>query len=356
MTNPLIRTALRNSLAQVRHVRAVRPAEADHRTRDGYTQVERDLGLLALQIALHSPAPDTLAASWVMLRETLVATGLADRTTKEAVATIVALGNASPYLVEFHTATMDALAEARAADDPGYDHGVRAVADWARASRLRSTAGQRGSPDHLPELIGVLVAAHYLSRMANIFLPDSPIPGLPAAARTRALALLGHVLLPATTAHRSPGTSTRLLPSAPLPSDVAWATDNPTIADALARAAAAIDAAGERTVPQAVRELVRTKLSYWDGREPDRAWVDSAVHGLPFAERPAGRLALLTALASAKVDDAVVADYRLVEPEDRALIELTSWASLTAARTVGDWTWSASKATTPARIPEPVGG
>ena len=356
MTNPLIRTALRNSLAQVKHVRPVKPAQADTRTREGYGQVEHDLGLVAPQIALHSPAPDTFAAAWVLLRETLVAQGELDRTTKEAVAAIVALGNASPYLAELHTATMDALAGARPADDPEFDHRVRAAADWARASRLRPTAGQKGNPGNLSELIGVLVAAHYLTRMANVFLPDSPVPGLPAAARTRALALLGHVLIPATIAHHIPGTSLPFLPRAP--DEPPWAAGNPTVADAVARATSAIERAGRRSVPERVRQLVRAELSEWDGRPPDRGAIDAAVRGLPFIERPAARLALLTAQSSAAVDDALVAEFRRAEPDDRALIELTSWASLTAAHTIGAWTWAARQPDPVApvgRIPELVG-
>jgi hypothetical protein len=319
MTNPLVRTALRNSLAQVRHVR---PA----RTREGYTEVEREVGVLAPQIALHSPAPDLQQASWTLLRETLVASGNADRTTKEAVAAIVALGNGSGYLVELHTAVMDALAEARVLDDPDYDHRVRAVADWARATRFRATAAKRGLPEHSGELTGVLVAAHYFTRMANVFLPDSHFPGVPAAARTRALALLGRALLPAATAWHAPGP-----------------------ADALSLAGEAFAAAGERSVPPAVRDLVRAELSTWDGGPVDRGWVDSAVRGLPFAERPAGRLALLAALSSSAVDDRVVADYRIAAPEDRALVELVAWGSFAAASEIGSWTVNA-------RIPEPVGG
>lgn len=319
MTNPLVRTALRNSLAQVRHVRPVR-------TREGYTEVERELGVLAPQIALHSPAPELLTASWTLLRETLIANGNADRTTKEAVATIVALGNGSQYLFELHTAVMDALAEARILDDPDYDHRVRAVADWARATRFRATAAKRGLPEHADELIGVLVAAHYLTRMANVFLPDSPFPGLPAAARTRALALLGKALLPAATARHAPGA-----------------------AGPVSLAGAAFAAAGERSVPPAVRELVTAELSKWDGGPVDRGWVDTAVHTLPFAERPAGRLALLAALASTAVDDRVVADFRIAAPDDRTLVELVSWASFAAASAIGSWAANA-------RIPEPVGG
>ena len=319
MTNPLVRTALRDSLAQVRHVT---PAS----TREGYTHLERELGVLAPWIALHSPAPDLLAASWTLLRETLIASGNVDRTTKEAVATIVALGNGNRYLVEVHTAIMDALAEARALDDPEYDHRVRAVADWTRASRFRATATKRAMPEHAGELIGVLVAAHYLTRMANVFLPESPFPGVPAAARTRALALLGRALLPAATAWHEPGP-----------------------AGAVFLAGETFAAAGERSVPPAVRELVQIELSTWDGGPVDRGWVESAVRGLPLAERPAGRLALLAALASAAVDDELVADYRIGAPDDRALVELVSWAGFSAANTIGSWAALA-------RIPEPVGG
>lgn len=321
MTNPLIRTALRTSLAQVRHIR---PA----RTREGYRQVEEEFGLLAPQIAVHSPAPELFEASWILQRETLIASGSADRTTKEAVATIVALGNGSKYLTELHAAVMDALAEARVLDDPDYDHRVRAVADWARASRFRATARSRGRPEHADELTAVLVASHYFSRIANVFLPESPVPGLPAGARTRALAMLGHVLLPAASRRHVPGM---------------------TPVEAISRAGMAFEAVGKTAVPSAVRDVVQAELSTWDGGPVDRGWVDAAVRGLPFAERPAGRLALLAALASGAVDDRVVADYRVTEPGDRAVLSVVSWASFTAATAIGSWA-------TVARIPEPVGG
>jgi hypothetical protein len=109
------------------------------------------------------------------------------------------------------------------------------------------------------------------------------------------------------------------------------------VAEALARAAAALDATD--VVPQAVRELVGTWLAEWDGQHPglSRAWVEEAVAELPAADRAAGRLALLTALASYQVDAGVVEEFRRYRPDDRALLELTAWASLTAARTAAGW-------------------
>jgi hypothetical protein len=55
------------------------------------------------------------------------------------------------------------------------------------------------------------------------------------------------------------------------------------------------------------------------------------------ADRPAGRLALLTALASYQVDRSVVRQFRAGWPDDSTLVELTAWASLAAARRVGSW-------------------
>ncbi|HYS38525.1 MAG TPA: carboxymuconolactone decarboxylase family protein, partial [Pseudonocardiaceae bacterium] len=132
-----------------------------------------------------------------------------------------------------------------------------------------------------------------------------------------------------------------LLPAAELPADLAWATGNPIIADGVARAAAAIDGV---SVPPAVRDLLSTQLAEWCGQPMGigRRWLVDAVAPLSPADRPAGRLALLTALASYQVDHDVVNAFRATQPydEDEALVELTSWASLAAARRIGSWTWS----------------
>src|SRR5439155_26694884 len=130
---------------------------------------------------------------------------------------------------------------------------------------------------------------------------------------------------------------------APLPPDLSWADGNPSIAEAFGRAAAVIDSAGARSVPDPVRELLRADIAHWDGRPAgaSRAWVDRAVAGLAVADRPAGRLALLTAKAAYQVDQPVVDAFRAGR-DDRALVELTSWASLAAGRRVGPWVHAAA--------------
>ncbi|SEP52408.1 carboxymuconolactone decarboxylase family protein [Amycolatopsis saalfeldensis] len=350
MSGSLLGPVLRRSPSRIRHVTAVRPAEASGLVAEVYARTERDFGLLAPPIALHSPAPEILAAAWLMLRETLVACHQLDRAAKEVVATAVSLGNACPYCVDVHGSTLDGLGQGRdgTALTGGHPESItdpvlREVAGWAEASTTRAAALRypaRFTAGQTAELAGVAVTFQYLNRMVNVFLGGSPLPPvLPTAARAGGLRLLGRFMRQIAQERHRPGSDLGLLPAAPVHQDLAWAGSNRYIEDAFARAGAVIDAAGGRSVPRPVRELLGTTLSGWDGRPagPSRAWADDAVSVLPGANRAAGRLALLTALASYQVDESVIGEFRREQPGDRVLIELTSWASLTAARQAGSW-------------------
>lgn len=332
MTPVVVRRALHRSLNQIRYVTPVRPRQAHGVVADVYEQVERDFGMLAPPIALHSPAPSALAASWVMLRETLVANGSVDKADKEAVASAVSLSNGCPYCVDVHTTSLRGLAfgaDASAIADGRID----AIADPRRRELARSA--RDGVAGTLPaELVGVAVTFHYLNRMVNVFLGESVLPPeVPAFAHRPLMALMGR-LVGSAAWKAGPGESLPLLPEAPLPGDMAWAADSPVIADALARAAAALDAPDPGALPESVRALVRARLSAWDGRPPgpDRGWLDEAVAKVPAADRDAAGLALATAFSSYRVTPDVIARFRRTRADDKALIELTSWASLAAAR------------------------
>jgi AhpD family alkylhydroperoxidase len=212
-----------------------------------------------------------------MLRETLLAAGLVGRVGKEVVAAAVSLGNACPYCVEVHSATLHGLVRGRdalaIADDriaSIADPSTRDIAAWARASGTWELAARHTLPlptERAVELVGVAVTFHYLNRMANVFLAESPLPpGAPAAARGGFLRVFGRLMRPAARRVLEPGASLNLLPAAPLPEDLSWAAGNPTIADAFARAAAAVDRAAAGSVPAPVRELVLSRLAGWNGQ------------------------------------------------------------------------------------------
>lgn len=314
-----------SSLAQIRHVTPARPGTADAATAHVYQYMEREFGVLAPPVALHSPAPDVLAACWVVLRETLLVTRAAPRAAKEAVAAEVSAANSCPYCVTMHTAAVRTLSHHSAPTPPNQDPLPAA---------------------YRPELAAVALVFQYINRMVNVFLGEAPMPPrAPAAALGAVTRVLGQVIRAASRRTGEPGASLDLLPDAPLPTDLGWAAADPGIAAALARATAVIDAAGKRAVPPNVRDIVESELTVWDGQPkgPSRLWAGAAVSDLPERDRPAGRLALLTAMASYQVDDETVAEYRAAHPSDRELIELTSWASMAAARRS-----AGSRTTTPA--------
>lgn len=346
------RIGRRGTQSHVRLVTPVPPDAADGLVGKVYAQLDQDFGMLAPPVTLHSPAPGPLAATWLMLRESMVADGLVRRPVKEAVAVAVSQLNACPYCVDVHSAALHGLgrgwdAEALAGRRP-ISGELGETIRWASASgRLRdAVAAVLPAPaPHVPELIGTVVSFQYLNRMVNIFLTRSPIPlALPAAVRRTARRVVGRILRPVLNWPVLPGAANELLPAAPLPADLAWATGNPVLADAYARAVGAIEAAGRRSVPPSVRELLGARLAAWNG-EPTgllRDWAFDAVAVLPRGDQPAGLLALLAAFSSYQVGPSVVEGFRQHHrPDDRSVIEVASWASLAAARTHGEWLWRA---------------
>ena len=294
-----------------------------------------------------------------MLRDTLVRTGRVGRGTKEAVAVAVSGANACPYCADVHGTILADLA--RTGTGGAATVAAPEVLAWAAVSGDRVRAGHRpvpGDPADLPELLGTAVTFQYLNRMVNVHLAGSFLPPrAPVALHGGLRRVLGRILR----ARPWPGTDAPGLdlPAAPLPADLSWAAATPAVARAFGYAARAMAAAGERSVPEPVRELLRHTVSRWDGRPVGPAVrFDDAVARLPRAHRPAGRLALLTALASYRVGSTAIAEFRREQPGDGPLLDLTAWASFTAAREIGGWarTGTHGPAATRAATGGPAGG
>jgi AhpD family alkylhydroperoxidase len=353
----LVQAPLRGlSLLQVRHVSTVSFGEAADDTARIYRELEGDFGVLAPPVVLHAPVPELLAASWVTLRETMLVGGLAPRAAKEAVAAAVSVGNQCPFCTTMHSTMLDSLTARPEAPGPGGRAGrkVRTAPAGRTGSDGRMGPGGRAglatdeltawitsagkppfAPELLPELAGTAFCLQYLNRMVNVFLGPQPLPPhAPDRAIGPVLRVLVGLMRGSIRATARPATSLSLLPAAPLPPDLGWAAADPRIAEALARSTAAVEQVADAVVPERVRALVDAELARWDGRDPGlgRAWLDTPLRELPPAERPAGELALLTALASYRVDDKVVAAFRQDGSGDREVLAVTSWASLRAAR------------------------
>ncbi|WP_304454018.1 carboxymuconolactone decarboxylase family protein [Nocardiopsis sp. YSL2] len=321
MLRAILRSAVRRSLNEVRHVRPDPPGRARGGVADLYERVERDFGVLAPPVAMLSPAPECAAATWTALRESLLVPGRTSRADREAVATAVSRGNTCPYCVEVHGATLGSLGGTADADAP-YPGALASAAPAERA-----------------ELGAVALTFEHINRLVNVFLPESPLPVFaPGPLREPLRRATGAVIAARPGPPPSPDTSLELLPGAarraPVPEDLCWARGDGRVQRVLTGVAAAVEAAGERALTPAVRSVLREHLRR-HGTGPagiGRAWTEAPVQALPPSERPLGRLVLLTARASYQVGDDTVLDCRRSGADDADLVRAVSWAAMTAAR------------------------
>jgi AhpD family alkylhydroperoxidase len=335
----------------IKYVTPVKPGEAEGLLSAVYPQVQQGFGAVVPPFSLHSPMPEVAAAIWSITRETLLV-GQVPRSHKEAISAAVSKTNACPYCVEAHTISLYAASEPEAAaaiseghQDRIQDPSLRGLVDWALACRSPDSKALKSPPfgsGEAPEIIGTAVAFQHINRMANIFLDDSPMPvSLPEGILNRVLKRIGGAAMrDVIRQDLPPGESLSLLPEASLPEDLAWASTNPTVAEAFARATAAIETAADGVISEPVRQLVDEYLQAWRGEDVgmSRSWADKAIAGIYVTDKPVARLALLTALASYQVDEIIVAEARARRLASEAdLIAAVAWASFTAARRIGSW-------------------
>ncbi len=336
---------------RIRYVRPVRLTKAEGLVAQVYEQMLRDFAFVP-PLTVHSPVPEILAGVWCVTRESLVA-GEVPRSHREAVASAVSSINACPFCVDIHTtmlagagehATVGGLLSGDAAQVT--DAKLRGLVDWARATRSPGAEILRHppfEPHEAPLLIGTALGFHYINRMVNVFMFDGSPLRMPRglgwlknSMRRVGGRLIARPMLARTV---SPGASLDLLLRAEPSADLAWTQANPYVQGAWSRMISATERAGRDVVSANVRALVAERLATWHGEDLglSRSWVEEPLAALDEGAKPAGRLALLTALASHQVDSQVVESYQQTQPGDAALITTTAWSSLQATKRIATW-------------------
>ncbi|HUE75403.1 MAG TPA: hypothetical protein VMP10_01140 [Chloroflexota bacterium] len=347
----------------VKYVTPVTPATATDLMARVYAQMRADLGRVAEPVSVHAADPAVLAGTWATLRETLLV-GRVPRGTKEAVAGVVSALNRCPWCLDAHSIMVHATGYHRIAKDigtlaasavggrasdvfgvasptAGLDPELVAILRWAAASRSPGHPLLASPPflaTEAPEIIGVAVTFHYLTRVVNVTLVETFLMG-PGWLRGATRRLAGQVLGGMVRRHLAPGASLALLPDAMIPDEFHWAASSPAVAGAFARLAAAVETAGASALSDTARAAVLERLSDWHGEDPgiSRSWVERDTAGLAENDRAGARLALLTALAPHQVDAEIVEAFRRYHPSDASLIGAISWGSFAAARRTSSW-------------------
>ena len=324
---------------QVRYLSPLDYRKAEGLASVALAQMERDF-VVGPPITVHLPNPELMAGVWSMARECLAA-GRGRRALGEIVAAAVSRLNTCPYCFDIHSAMLHSFASPDAPE-------ARAVADWAAQTLTPEAEVLRSPPfsaDEVPQMVGAALCFHYLNRMTNVFLDPSPfLVGGRGWVKNSVIRLAGNYLRSRLTNQIvEPGQFLTRTVAVSLPPEFDWAAANPQVAGGVGRFISAAEQAGLESVGPLVRECVVENIQAWRGETPPlgREWLEKATAALEERDRPAGRLALMTALASWRVGERLVADFQSRQPSDRDLVNLTSWASYIAVRRIAAWTGGA---------------
>jgi AhpD family alkylhydroperoxidase len=313
-----------------RYTEPLPPKAATGRVAEVYEQIARDFGITdPATFVVLSSAPELLAATWALMRESLIA-GPGSRTGKELAAYGVSRANRCPFCVGAHTvllhATGDhALAERLARGERPENEDHARVLDWGEHTRVPG-ASLEPYPfprEHAPGYLGTALAFHFINRIVSALLTEQLLPG--NGERFRVVrSVAGRSLARTIRRPALPGEGLALLDRLDPGEAPAWAGGTavgPAYA-ALLRAAMA----GAGLLDTDDQTLVEETLWDWDGAHPPLG-----LSGLPDRrERPGARLALLAALAPYRITDEDVAAWRRPEHTDHCLVHLVAYGAFTA--------------------------
>lgn len=135
----------------------------------------------------------------------------------------------------------------------------------------------------------------------------------------------------------APGDSLPLLDGIAAGLAPAWATGTP-IAAAFAALSGAMAPGGD-LLSAAAREMIYARVARWDGAHlpPSGSWLPEALAGLPAAEQPGARLALLAAIEPHRIDATAVAAWcASAHSDDAELVRLIAYGAFTAVQRIAD--------------------
>jgi len=235
-----------------------------------------------------------------------------------------------------HEAASNIFSESEAAIT---DSTLRARLAWVKSVASAGTKKHPPPPftaEELPEAIAGLMAMSDINRFSHVVMDGSPVSapfGLQGV-KAAALRLFGDELKATHVERLTPGRALSLLPPAPLPADMRWATPNPRIADALARWTGVVEREASSVVSPAVQDLVVRNLQDWKGElmPISRSWVDAEASALTGQDRAIARLALVLAKAPYQVDETLVEEVLKEDRGEERFIRILAWASFSSAR------------------------
>lgn len=334
----------RLSVKTMRFVHAIPRRKATGYVKQIYDMIAEDFFING-SLTGHSKVPELLAGVWVGGCETILVDDFIDQTTKQAIAATMSSVNDCPYCGDMLISLVHSSGDHQAAgqilsetEQQIEDKTLRERLLWVRAV---ATPGYEGeilpvfSKDELPEVIGSIMAMSHINRFSHVVMDGSPVT---ESKKIKQLALraFGNELIPTKLHTVKPGRSLDLLSEAELPLDLAWASANTRVAQALARWAKAVENQAQVVISDEVELCVQSSLARWQGEQMpiSRSWVEQEIENLLSPDKDIAKLALVLAKAPYQIDDKLVKSVFDIHHSEEQFIRILAWAAFTSARNI----------------------
>jgi AhpD family alkylhydroperoxidase len=289
-----------------------------------------------------------LAGVWMTSRETELV-GIVPRRYKEAIAATVSSLNMCPYCVDAHTIMLYSAGEKKIANDISKlrfdqisDENMKKLVNWTLITNSYESIAKHKPPfpkKEAPEIIGTVVFYHYINRIVNVLLNETPLPSNHSWLTGILKIIASRFFHKAIMRPKTPGESLKFLPRAKLPVEFSWAKHNLIVKEAFASFSSVVVEVGNSTIDAETRLVVNKYIDSWRGEKPgvSKSWVKEPTKNLMSSKKVSARLALLTAVAPYQIDESIIQNFKSYFPEDKKLLGLLSYASFLAAKKIGSW-------------------
>ncbi len=340
----------RLSVKTMRYVSATPASKAKGLTKKVYDMIREDFFRNG-SLTSRSKVPELMAAIWTGGREAMLVEDKVDRTTKDAISAVLSQINDCPYCEDMLVSLVHAGGSHEAARDILAQNDLRETnadlkkrLEWVRAVATPGRGEVPPSPfarEEIPEVFGTLLGMSDINRFSHVVMQDSPV-GAPfglQAIKSLMLRLFGSELEVTRGIPLEPGRALSLLPPAPLPEDLSWASPNPRVADALARWTATVERESAGVISPEVRRTVEASLSGWSGEQMpiSRSWVEAELEGLDGDDRAIAQLAIVLAKAPYQVDEKLAEAVLGQERDEARFVRILAWSSFVGARHFIRW-------------------
>ncbi|MDX1684238.1 MAG: carboxymuconolactone decarboxylase family protein, partial [Saprospiraceae bacterium] len=302
--------------------------------RDYYDAMIKDY-VLGPPFMLHAVNPPLMSASWILVRESLIVKGHVNRLTKEAIAGGVAISNQCPFCVEAHINM--------SGGKTSYED--RRLFDWSKHHYDVDHEIIKNPPfgkEEAPEILGTVLAFHYINRMVSAFVTDYPLP-LPDFLAFMKPVISSFFKMTASknliNVRAQPGEFPEKLPMKGISAQFAWSLRSPYIGTSFTSFNYIIAQHGQHVIPDNVRQRTIEFFQNWNGEQygVSNQWLIQATEGFSDVNREIAQLVLLSGIQAYKISEARLFKLRNMGISDHDLVTITAWGAWQAVKKINSW-------------------